>query len=529
MYARTKTFKNKDGSTRTYLQICETRREDGKVRQIVVANLGRLEELQEGALDKLVASLGKYCKTARVLKDMDRMNALWSKELGPVIIFRRLWEELRLPEMLQKCLADTNIQRPVESAIFAMVLNRLMDPDSKLAVSKWVDTVYYPDFEHLELHHYYRGLDFLHQHQKEVEEFLWNRVRNLFNQKVDMVFFDTTSTYFEGNGPVNIAKKGYSKDKRPDRNQVIVGVLMTAEGVPIAHQVFPGNTADVDAFITALEELKGRFTVNRVIIAADRGMVSQKTLAALKEHHYQYIVGIRMRRVKVARELLARAGRYQVVKPNLKVKEPGTWGDRYVICLNPEEARKQQLTRQAIVDKLEHTLKTAGPKALMGNRGYQRYLKMDKKAVTINEQAIKEDAKYDGKYILRTNCDLPPGEVALAYKGLWQVERAFRSLKSTLDLRPIYHWKEERVRGHIFVCFLAFVLQVMLVKRLKDSKLSLKEVTQDLRSLQAVKLNIGEEQFILRTELKGHAYDVFKALGYRPPNRIMLYEASADK
>ncbi|WP_027365554.1 IS1634 family transposase [Desulfotruncus alcoholivorax] len=132
---------------------------------------------------------------------------------------------------------------------------------------------------------------------------------------------------------------------------------------------------------------------------------------------------------------------------------------------NPEEAKKQQLTWQAIIEKLEQTLKTAGPKVLLGNRGYRRYLKMDKKAVTINEEAVKEDAKYDGKYILRTNCDLPPDEIALGYKGLWQVDRAFRSLKSTLDLRHIYHWKEERVRNQIFVCFLAFVLQVMLAQK----------------------------------------------------------------
>lgn len=526
MYARTKTFKNKDGSTRTYLQICETKREDGKVRQIVVANLGRLEELQEGALDKLVASLGKYCKMAKVIRSMDELNTQWSKELGPVVIFRRLWEQLELPDLLNKYIADTQIQRPVESAIFAMVLNRLVDPDSKLAVSKWVDTVYYPDFKQLELHHYYRGLDFLHEHQHEIENFLWNRVRNLFNQKVDLVFFDTTSTYFEGNGPSNIAKKGYSKDKRPDRNQVIVGALMTSEGIPIAHQVFPGNTADVNAFITALDDLKNRFSIGKVIIAADRGMVSNNTLQALRDHNYQFIVGVKMRKLKKARDLLTRAGRYRLVKPNLKVKELGSWGDRYIICLNPEEAKRHKLIREAILEKLRKTLKTSGPKTIVGNRGYQRYLKIDKEAVTINEDVIKQEAIYDGKYLLRTNCNLPPAEVALAYKGLWQVERIFRTMKSSLDLRPIYHWKEERVRGHIFICFLAFVLQVMLAKLLKDSKHRFKDLMLDLRKLHAVKFTIGQEEFILRTELKGNIFDIFKAVGSRPPKRILGYKST---
>lgn len=522
MYVRTKTFKNKDGSTRTYLYIVRGRRVNGKVRQEIVANLGRLEQLQENGLDQLIEGLAKFSKKQWIQAQARELEAKWAKELGPVLVFRRLWEELDLARILKKLLAGTQMTTNVEEAVFAMVLNRLCNPQSKRGVMRWLESVYRPEFEQLELHHFYRSLDFLAEYKDQIEVQLFDRVRNLFNVELDLVFWDTTSTYFEGEGPEGLAEYGFSKDNRPDRLQILVGILMTRDGIPVAHQIFPGNTADVDTFRVALADLKTRFKIRRVILVGDRGMVSRKVLREIEVSGMQYIVGVRMRKIKTMAKVLSRAGRYSDVKDNLKVKEVVYEGTRYIICYNPEEAERDQKAREAMVTRLEEKLKSEGFKSLVGNRGYRRYLKVSGAKVSINQKALLEEARFDGKYVLQTNTELATDEVALAYKGLWQVERAFRELKSGLDLRPIYHWTEARVRGHIMVCFLAFVLETALRKKLKEAgtEEAYPHILHDLQQLKAVQITIDGETYLIRTELLGKAFDAFKAVGLRPPARV---------
>lgn len=524
MYIRTKVFRNKDGSTRTYLYIVRGRRVNGKVRQEIVASLGRLEELQENGLDQLIEGLARFSKKQWIQAQAKEVEAKWAKELGPALVFRRLWEELNLDRILKKLLAGTQITTNVEEAVFAMVLNRLCDPQSKLGVKRWLETVYRREFEHLELHHFYRSLDFLAEHKDQIEIELFDRVRDLFNVELDLVFWDTTSTYFEGQGPEGLAEYGFSKDNRSDRLQVLIGILMTRDGTPVAHQVFPGNTADVDTFRAAMDDLKGRFMLRRVILVGDRGMVSKRVLREIEASGLEYIVGVRMRKLKSMAEVLSRAGRYRDVKENLKVKEVLHEGTRYIVCFNPEEAEHDRKAREAMVAKLEEKLRSNGLKALVGNRGYRRYLKIKGAEAAIDQKVLKEEARFDGKYVLQTNSVLPPDEVAPAYKGLWQVERAFRELKSGLDLRPIYHWTEERVRGHIMVCFLSFVLETTLRKKLKEtgSEAPYHQILHDLQQLKAVKINLEGQTYLARTELTGEAFDVFKALGLRPPSRVQV-------
>ncbi|MRR38964.1 IS1634 family transposase, partial [bacterium] len=344
------------------------------------------------------------------------------------------------------------------------------DPFSKLMVSKWIGTVYHPAFKELELHHFYRALDFLAQRKELVEEQLFNRVRDLFHLKLDLVFWDTTSTYFEGNGPHSLARYGYSKDSRPDRLQVVIGLLMTQEGIPVAHEVFPGNMADVKSFTEALRILAKRFLIRKVVLVGDRGMISEAVLKEIEAQGLEYIVGVRMRKVKAIDQVLSRAGRYREVQPNLKVKEVRHEGLRYIVCLNPEEAEYDRQARESMVQKLKRKLQKDGLKSLVGNSGYRRFLKVSGTEAAVDEKAVEEEAKYDGKYVLTTNnATLTPEEVALGYKDLWRVERAFREMKSGLDLRPVFHWKDARVRGHIMVCFLAFLLESALRRRLQEN------------------------------------------------------------
>lgn len=302
MYVRRKVFINKDGTRREYLQIVESYRINGKPRQQVVATLGRVEELLEnGKLDRLIEKLAKFSEIQWVKMNLENAEVSWSKQWGPALIFHHLWEEkLGLGPYLRRMLDRTERTSPFEEAAFAMVLNRLCRPLSKLGLNeRWLQSVYHPPFAKLSLHHFYHALDFLAEHKEEIEEFLFRRVRSLFDCELDLVFWDTTSTYFEGSGPGELAGYGYSRDRRPDRLQLVIGVLMTREGIPVAHHVFPGNTSDVSTLKAALGDLRRRFNVTRVIIVADKGMVSKELLREISAAGLFYIVGVKMRKLPV--------------------------------------------------------------------------------------------------------------------------------------------------------------------------------------------------------------------------------------
>ena len=523
MFVRTKVFKNRDGSTRTYLQIVKGERVGGKVRQVVVANLGRLDELQGGGLDRLIEGLARFSRHQAVRSKASQPEAGWAKSWGPALVFGRLWEELGLPAILERLLGDTAAVSDYGEAVFAMVLNRLCDPGSKLRVSEWVQTVYRPGWERLELQHFYRALDFLTERKAEIETRVYDRASDLFNLEVDLVLWDTTTTYFEGRAAEGLAGFGYSKDKRPDRVQIMVGVLMSRDGFPVAHEVFPGDTAEVETFRHVLAEVRTRFKLGRVILVADRGMVSEKVLGEIEEAGLEYIVGVRMRRLSAAGEVLSRAGRYREVAPNLKVKEVLHEGRRYVVCLNPEEAARDAKVREETLAKLREKLQSGGAKQLIGNSAFRRYLKLDAAGLSIDADAARAEARYDGKYVLRTNSSLCPEEVAQAYKSLWQVERAFRELKSGLDLRPVYHWTEKRIRGHVMVCFLALVLETALRRKLAAVQADVRydDLLQHLTELRAVEIRLDGRRYLTRTELTGLAPLAFKAVGLRPPNHVI--------
>jgi hypothetical protein len=525
MYVRVKRFRNKDGSVREYLYVVKGVRVDGKPRQKVVAYLGRLDELREdGSIDSLVEGLARYAERAQVMDVAEDLFVHAAKEYGPALVFKRLWEELGLGELLARYVGERGYEFDVVAAIFAMVLNRLLSPCSKLGVSRWIEEVEEPSFAGLSLHHFYRALDVLWEYKERLEEDLFLRRQDLFSQEVDLVFFDTTTVSFQGEGPEGLSEYGHSRGRRPDLKQIVVAVAMTKGGVPIAHEVFPGSTADVRSFARVITSLKGRFPIGRVIVVSDRGTVSEGNLKLLSSLGLSYIVGVRMRRVReVGEEILSRPGRYREVAENLKVKEVRHGRKRYIVCLNEEEAERDRKAREEMVEKLEEKLARGGLKGLVGNRGYRRYLRIEGAQAEIDEGALKREARYDGKYVLLTDCDLPAEEVALAYKGLWRVEAAFRELKDQLEVGPIYHWTEPRVRAHVALCFLALLLEVELERRLREHGVgaSFREVLRDLRRVKAVHLEVKGKRYLARTELSGQAYQGFRAVGVAVPPRVV--------
>ncbi|OGF63640.1 MAG: transposase [Candidatus Fischerbacteria bacterium RBG_13_37_8] len=526
MFIRTKTFKNKDGSQRAYVQIVESIRTQGKIRQKVIANIGRMEDATHEKIERLVDSLEKFIGREKVALQDERLMVRQAKEWGVDLIFRNLWEKLGIDKILKQFIKKAETEIPIEEAIYAMILNRISDPLSKRGTSDWISEVYRSGFEELELHHFYRALDFLIQHKDEIEQLLFSKAVDVLSLKLDIVFWDTTSVYLEGNSYEGIAEYGYSKDHRPDKVQVVVGILMTGEGIPVAHEIYPGNISDKKTFTSIIKKVRERFSLRRVIFVADRGMVSTEILKELEKEKIEYIVGIRMRKMKLTEQVLRRAGAYRGVADNLRVKEVHYLGDRYIVCFNPEEANREKQVRQQLVENLEEVLHQRGVKSLIGNSLYKRFLKMKTASAEVDYDKLRTEEKYDGKYVLKTNSNLPASDAALAYKQLWRIEQAFKELKTTLEIRPIYHWKDRRIKAHIFICFLALLLEFTFYKSMKDAGIKQDYIylMRDLKKLKAVEIELDGNVYLCRNELVGRAYDVFKALGIRPPNHISLLQ-----
>jgi transposase len=428
------------------------------------------------------------------------------------------------------------------------VLHRLCVSGSDRACEQWKDEYAIDGADALQLHHLYRAMAWLGEElpadqqqgssklvprtiKDAIEEQLFARRRDLFSQ-LDVVFFDTTSLYFEGEGGESLGQYGHSKDHRPDEKQMVVGAVLDGEGRPICCELWPGNTTDVTTLIPVVDRLWRRFRIRKVCIVADRGMISNGTIEELEMQGRPYILGARMRRNKEVREqVLADRGRFRVVHgprkkatdpAPLKVKDVWVEGRRYVVCINEEEVASDRQRREEIVAGLREQLRQ-GDKSLVGNEGYRRYLKVEGEGhFAVDEAKIAEEARYDGTWVLRTNTELPVSEVALGFKQLWMVEQWFRSCKSLLETRPIYHRRDATIRGHVFCSFLALLLRRELQGRLAERGHDFEwaEVMRDLERVQYVAVEQGERRFRLRSELVGTSGRVFQAVGVAAPPTV---------
>ena len=529
-----------------YLQIVENRKEKGRVKQRVIATVGRMDQLHEkGRIETLIRSLSRFSEKALLILSGKSDVSAQALTIGPALVFDRLWKESGIKACIHELLVGRKFEFDVERAIFLTVLHRLMVSGSDRFCEKWQRDHLIPGTENLALHHLYRAMTFLgeilpgehntgsfgpRRNKDLVEELLFYKNRDLFSN-LDLVFFDTTSIYFQGQGGVHFGHRGFSKDHRPDLFQMIVGAVLDDSGRPICCAMWPGNTTDVTTLLPELERLQSRFSVGQFCVVADRGMISANTLAKLDADETPYILGTRMRKVKrINTEILTRAGRYSEVYPEssdrrkpapLKVKEVIHEGVRYIVCLNERQARKDATDREAIVESLKRKLKQ-GATSLVGNRGYRRYLKVAKGSTRIDPAKVKADARFDGKWVLITNTKLPADKVALKYKELWRVERVFRDMKSLLETRPVYHQNDENIAGHVCCSFLALVLRKELDQRLAQSKhrFEWSDIKQDLKALKQVEIEENGTRFAIRSECKGVCGKIFQSVRIALPPTI---------
>lgn len=531
---------------RSYLQIVESYREKGRVRQRVIGTIGRLEELTaRGQVDQLLRSLAKYSERAILLLSGASDPQAEVKKIGPDLIFARLWERIGIAEDIRGLIEDRRYRFEMERTIFVTVLNRLMNPGSDRQAERWQQAYRIKGAESIQLQHFYRAMAFLGKPLKEtssgegfsprcvkdvIEEKIFERRRTLFTG-LDLVFFDTTSFYFEGDGGESIGQYGYSKDKRPDLKQMIAGVVLDNEGYPLCCELWPGNTAEVKSLKVVAGRLKKRFGIERMCIVADRGMISRETIAELKRENIHHILGVRMRRnVGLAPELLDEVG-YEEIHPRrksrkdpspLKVKEVVVSGRRHIICVNHEEVLADAQVREHILTSLKERIK-GGDNSLVGNKGYRRYLSVVGEGhFTIDEKKVADDARYDGKWVLTTDTDMPAVEVALKYKQLLMVERIFRDMKSVLETRPIFHRCDETIRGHVFCSFLALVLRKELDQALDRAgeRFEWEDIKRDLKALQEMTITDCGKTITVRSRAEGCCGKVFQAVGVALPGAI---------
>ncbi len=518
-------FRSKQSGGRPYLQLVENERVGERVRQKVLASLGRVDELEaSGQLARLTESLARLTEELEAVRLASDLEARSARALGGLLVVERLWKELGLDALIRRVARGRQMEFDLERSAFAMVANRVLDPRSKRGLGSWLETVAWPEEAHPELHHLYRSLDVLADAKDDLEVHLHHRVRDLFHQQLDLVLYDTTSISFQASEEDALRRRGHSKDKRPDLPQAVLGLLLSGDGLPIGHMLFPGNTYDGNTVPDVLGRLKERFQLRWLIFVGDRGMVSEKNLDALDEAGYDWIVGVRLRtRPHLADALFADRKPFEPIADNLEVKE--VWIDerRYIVCHNPDQARRDAARRHAVLDRLEARLDQSGVKGLVTRPGFLRFLRVTGEEATIDREKVERDARYDGIWVLDTSTELSASDVAEAYKSLWRVERAFRTLKSPLELRPVRHWNESRIRGHVVVCFLAFLIRSALERRLfeeGDVPASFSQVMDALHQVQEVRVEVKGIPLQLVTETPPLAQDVFKTLGMRPPPRL---------
>jgi len=536
----------------TYLYLVESVREDGRAKQRIIKNLGRKDAvIASGELERLMASISRYAERAIVLAQLHSgdLDGLSCKRIGAPLLFGRLWQDTGCRTVIDELLATRGFEYPLERAVFVSVLHRIMVSGSDRACEKWMSDYDIPDIDELALHHLYRAMAWLGEEldvdqqagatgsfaprtiKDLIEEQLFARRRDLFSE-LSVVFMDTTSLSFTGAGGATLGERGYSKDHRPDLMQMIVAVVIDADGRPICSEMWPGNTADVTVLIPVIDRLRTRFGIGRICVVADRGMISAPTIAALEERNLEYVLGVRERTdVLVRQVVLDDSGPFTPLciertggkRTQLWVKEVKVNGRRYIVCRNEAEAEKDAADRRAIVAALDRQLKR-GDKALIGNSAYRRYLRTaaGRRVFEIDPGKLADEARFDGIFVLRSNARISPLQAVLRYRDLLQVEELFRTAKALMRTRPIYHSSDAAIRGHVFCSFLALVLRKELDERCRMAGLRPEwaDVLRELDRLQKIELNKDGRQVIMRTPATGIIGSLFKAARIALPANI---------
>jgi transposase len=557
MYLRTTRQRRKHGPDAIYYQLAENyyHKERRRSETRVIYTFGRADQVDPEALRRLAQSLLRVANDDRIdlparkfppEVGIDAIEQVYT--YGVLYAAHGLWEELGIGTLLREKMQQGSCEAPHDTALFAMTANRLARPASKLACyAHWLaDEVYWPEAKALALEHLYRAMDFLLEHIEALEQEIFYRTADLLNADVDLIFWDTTTLYCEIDEEDEddeqwhdqvipaLRKRGHSKEGRDGNPQVVGGLALTRDGLPVRSWVFPGNTADVTTIHHLKDDLRG-WRLNRCVFVGDSGMFSEANRQRLSRALGRYILAVPMRKVtEVPLEVLTRAGRYRDVADNLRVKEvyvgTGERRRRYVVCHNPEEAAREHAHREWLLELVRAELAALDlrqadhPKRaceLMASRRFGRYLRMDPQGrLSIDTAKVAVEAKYDGKFVVTTNDDtLDAEDVALGYTSMTLIEGCFRRMKTTgLQTRPIYHWRFHRIIAHVKLCVLALLLERAAEIRCQQTW---RTIRHTLEQLKVVRYRMQGKTILQSTQVTAPLAKILRSLGISLPKKIL--------
>ena len=510
---------------KTYLNIIQGYREGGKVKQKSVISFGCIDKLNKEQLKKLGSSLIKYCNS-QVLMDVNTIEEKSRKNWGAVRLLQKIWKMYDLSGLINHLSNDSKIEFDVCNTIFLMLIDRLLDPKSKL--KSYEEQKRYYEVEDVELHHLYRALDFLYKHKEEIEIHLFEQSKKLFNLSVDVVLYDVTTLYFESNHSDELRNFGYSKDCKFNEVQVVLSLLVDREGIPIGFELYEGKKFEGKTLIDIIEKVKNKFKINKIIFIADQGMLSKDNLTVIKDNEFEYIIGSRIRsKSKKIKEQVLNAENYITVsKENeeiFKYKEIEIGEDKIICSWSKKRANKDRKDRARLLLKAEKLLK-GGINKLITSRGAGKYIDISSQTTAqINNEKIQRDEQWDGYFAIQTNSKINDQEKLLEYyHQLWKVEESFRLFKSHLETRPMFHWNSSRINGHMVLCFLSFLFERTLEFKLRQNSIeySADKIRQALNSLEFSEISIENKTFYLRAPVEGLAYQLLKIFNIRMPKSM---------
>jgi hypothetical protein len=560
MYLRESRQKRADGSVLTHLQPAENvwDPETQRAQVKILYNCGRADDVASTErLRRLARSILRHCAPEEIVAENPSWQVVNAWPYGDLYVLEQLWQRLGIGEVIAEIGGGRRFDFDVERALFAMVANRACAPSSKLyCYEQWLqEEVHLEGAAELELQHLYRAMDFLEASKEAIEKAIYFRMADLLNLDVEIVFYDTTSLHFEvdeedrGVGEPDevhgsaaagrktyraLRKRGHSKNGRFDAPQIVVGLAVTRDGFPVRHWIFPGNTVDVTTVERVKQDLQG-WQLSRCVFVGDAGMVSKANLETLARGGGKYILCMPIHRGgEVAQEVVTRPGRYQKVADNLEVKEvtvgDGEWRRRYVVCYNPEEAARQKQHRDQVLKELAAEIDGLGtPRGpshskrvcdLRASGRYGRYLRLTRRDVPrIHQAAVAEASRLDGKFVVHSNDDtLSAADLALGYKQLQRVEIAWRSLKSGLKLRPVFHWAPHRIHAHVALTVLSLLLERVAEQACGDTWRNIKD---DLRRIKLAQLLSPNGTVWQVTEPAPDALKRLKSLQIQKPPPIL--------
>jgi transposase len=535
--------KNNKGDA--YFHLVESFRQDGKVKQRILLSLGRVED---NKLEQLSGAISKHLDSIHVLdlaKHIDINNAYI---YGSLMVLDRLMETLGINSVIS-VIATTHekLSYDLKKILFTLITSRFVKPVSKLALyDRWIEKFYPVMVDHdIALQHIYRSLDILAGHKEQIEQSLYEYKKDLFSINIDIVLYDLTTLRFESTREDlgDLRKFGYSKEMRTDCTQVVFGLLTDTDGIPLSFEVHPGNTFEGNTLKDIVDKMRKKFSVRRFIFVADRGLFSAKNLEHIRNNQGEFIVGLKIGVLqKQLQQTFYDISRFEFISEELAIWETQYGEDRCIVTWSKSRAERDRKTRDDILAKIREKLgkKNSRAKTFVTNSNYQKYLIIQDGATPVlNQQAIDEQARKDGFFGIITNVkNMSAKEIVFNYKQLWKIEDSFGELKGSLRSRPVFHWTDDRIIGHLVVCFLAYLCEAHMTKVLREQNDNLQSkaikekiikarpltaviAMEELNSVLAIPVKIKSQTIWVRTDIPENAQNLLKAMNIRIPPKIL--------